>query len=337
MSGISFACSNCGGKLRVSNAYAGKSGTCKHCGAKILAPRQNDPVKQKRSAKPQPPPIPEPKERAIERASPPPIPATPGPSRQQPDSSSRKPRKDELSETALLRIIAYFIIVFIVYIGILISEFSDYPQTGGTLNPTWFFVVFFIAPSTAILVIHYRKKASITNAERAAKYRKLLKDMLNENDTQRIKMQAERCGNSLRLPHRYRILLSLLEQHPDSTYLRQETLRIGRVLKRDDPSAEMAILNDISAASSNSVKRESTPAPSLDLPGEISKLSNLMSESILTPDEFSLAKAKLLGSHPDKAAPMAKSLRGIYELMQEGVLSKGEFNLKKWEILSKRD
>jgi hypothetical protein len=70
---------------------------------------------------------------------------------------------------------------------------------------------------------------------------------------------------------------------------------------------------------------------------ELSKLSQLSQEGILTEQELARAKGMLIGKEPNHIDQSIELLRSIKSLQKQGILSESEFNMKKWDILSKRE
>lgn len=67
---------------------------------------------------------------------------------------------------------------------------------------------------------------------------------------------------------------------------------------------------------------------------ELTKLSAMARDGLLTADEWTRAKELYLGKPADARALALAHLRQIHGLYKEGVLSESEFNSKKWEILA---
>lgn len=69
---------------------------------------------------------------------------------------------------------------------------------------------------------------------------------------------------------------------------------------------------------------------------QIQALADLAHAGIITPDEFSQAKAGIIGKPASQVEEATKLIQQLHGLYKQGVLSEGEFNLKKWDVLSKR-
>lgn len=67
---------------------------------------------------------------------------------------------------------------------------------------------------------------------------------------------------------------------------------------------------------------------------ELTKLSAMAKDGLLTADEWTRAKELYLGKPADAQALALAHLQQIHRLYKEGVLSESEFNSKKWEILA---
>jgi hypothetical protein len=78
-----------------------------------------------------------------------------------------------------------------------------------------------------------------------------------------------------------------------------------------------------------------TDIPS-DAAAEIEKLTELMREGILTPEEWQSAKAKIVGLKQDHVDEAVRLLRALHELMTLGGLTESEYNMKKWDVLSQK-
>lgn len=135
--------------------------------------------------------------------------------------------------------------------------------------------------------------------------------------------------------------LEELKKDPNNPGFRQETLRLGRVysnLMRDGKGQtvfdEVAIQNDILAATAGAAVAPQGVTRSVA--EQVDMLAQLMREGVLSHDEFSRAKAVVIGNPRSQVEEATKLLRQLSALFREGVLSESEYNSKKWEVLSLR-
>ena len=154
-------------------------------------------------------------------------------------------------------------------------------------------------------------------------------------------------GKKIRLneAHRaYREALEQLKQRPTDPDRRQQALRLGRAyadITRESKNAtvydEMAIKNDIDAVCAGAAEvaaaRAGGPASAA---AEIRKLTELLEEGILTPEEWQSAKRQIVGLRQDQVDETVKLLRALHQLVSTGGLTESEYNLKKWDILSQK-
>lgn len=99
----------------------------------------------------------------------------------------------------------------------------------------------------------------------------------------------------------YKAALANLKISPSNPHLKEEALRLGRSyanLTRDQKGVtifdEVALSNDISAATAGAAVAQSAPAPT-DIASQLERLADLRAKGILTDDEFQAQKRKLLG------------------------------------------
>jgi len=142
----------------------------------------------------------------------------------------------------------------------------------------------------------------------------------------------------------YRDALDQLKQSPTDPNRRERALELGRAyakLTRDLKGAtvfdEMALKNDIDAACAGAVEFAAAHAGKpASAAAEIRKLTGLLDEGILTPEEWQSAKAQLVGLKQNQVDEAVKLLRALHELVKMGGLSEAEYNMKKWDILSQK-
>ncbi len=67
----------------------------------------------------------------------------------------------------------------------------------------------------------------------------------------------------------------------------------------------------------------------------IERIADLLSEGLITSDEFEHAKKGLVGKAPSRGDEIVGLLRQLHSLQMAGVISASEFRLKKWDLLSK--
>jgi hypothetical protein len=134
--------------------------------------------------------------------------------------------------------------------------------------------------------------------------------------------------------------LEQLKQDPTNPNLRQQTLQLGREYadREQDSTGETVfdeahLKNDLDAVCAGAggvgVVRASASA-------EIRKLTELLEEHILTPEEWQSAKAQLVGLKENQVDEAVKLLRALHQLVILGGLTEGEYNQKKWDILSQK-
>jgi hypothetical protein len=142
----------------------------------------------------------------------------------------------------------------------------------------------------------------------------------------------------------YRDALDRLKQTPTDPDRREQALELGREyakltrnLKGVATFDEMALKNDIDAACAGAVEFAAVQAGKPASPAaEIRKLTGLLDEGILTPEEWQSAKAQLVGLKQNQVDEAVKLLRALHELEKAGGLSEAEYNMKKWDILSQK-
>jgi len=142
----------------------------------------------------------------------------------------------------------------------------------------------------------------------------------------------------------YRDALDQLKQSPTDPNCRERALELGRAyadLTRDLKGVtafdEMALKNDIDAACAGAVEFAAAHAGKpASAAAEIRKLTGLLDEGILTPEEWQSAKAQLVGLRQNQVDEAVKLLRALHELEKAGGLSEAEYNMKKWDILSQK-
>jgi hypothetical protein len=139
---------------------------------------------------------------------------------------------------------------------------------------------------------------------------------------------------------KYQHSLQALRRNPTNPDSRGETLRLGRAyskLTRDKKGNsvfdEVALMNDIQAACAAAAV---VHIPQPTSANQIQALADLAHAGIITPDEFSQAKAGIIGKPASQVEEATKLIQQLHGLYKQGVLSEGEFNLKKWDVLSKR-
>jgi hypothetical protein len=142
----------------------------------------------------------------------------------------------------------------------------------------------------------------------------------------------------------YEDALEQLKQSPTDPNLRQKTLQLGRKysnLTRNSKGVtifdEMALKNDIDAACARAAEVAAIHASKpVSAAAEIRKLTELLEESILTPEEWQSAKAQLVGLKQNQVDEAVKLLRALHQLVSLGGLTEAEYNMKKWDILSQK-
>jgi len=68
---------------------------------------------------------------------------------------------------------------------------------------------------------------------------------------------------------------------------------------------------------------------------ELARLAELVSQGVITQDDFERGKDVFLGRPRDAKAESIQLLHQLHGLYQSGVLSESEFNMKKWDVLSR--
>lgn len=144
------------------------------------------------------------------------------------------------------------------------------------------------------------------------------------------------------LKRSYTDALDRVKDNPNSPDERAQAIKIGRQLIKCKAMTEMALSQDLDAATAAATIGEGnaqrvTLKTSNDAPdgiaAEIAKLSELHTAGIITRDELDLGKNYLFGH--DKTDELAKKIKTLHDLKQQGAITDGEFNLKKWDILAR--
>jgi len=143
----------------------------------------------------------------------------------------------------------------------------------------------------------------------------------------------------------YKATLSLLQNKPSNSELRNKVIELGRWLIQHDNMlgedeikfqrrrqySEQSLANDLTICLSG--RSESILEPK-SVADEIKKLGELVSSNIITREEFERGKSLFLGSPPDKSQKILDVLANLHRLRQQGALSESEYNMKKWDLLS---
>lgn len=136
--------------------------------------------------------------------------------------------------------------------------------------------------------------------------------------------------------------LDAVKQNPNSPDAQEYALAWGRVMVSNHYLTEIALSQDINAATAaatigegnarNVTLKTSNDAPD-GIAAEIAKLAELQAAGIISADEFDLGKNYLFNH--DTTDELAKKIRLLHELKQQGAITQGEFNLKKWDVLAR--
>ena len=71
-----------------------------------------------------------------------------------------------------------------------------------------------------------------------------------------------------------------------------------------------------------------------DIAQQLSAMSLLFQEGVLTESEFKRSKEIFLGKSADQEQQAERALRSLKQLKDAGVLTDAEFATKKWDVIS---
>jgi hypothetical protein len=104
----------------------------------------------------------------------------------------------------------------------------------------------------------------------------------------------------------------------------------GVIYQRKE-SADFEAMKD---ALQSAIARSASPIT--DPASVLRSLSELVTDGILSTEDFEIAKSTIIGTSPDVAQDSIRLVRQLFDLYKAGAMTEGEFNMKKWDLMSRR-